>query len=236
MLLYVIRHGDPIYDPDSLTELGHKQAKALSKRLCVHGLDKIYSSPLIRAQQTAQPTCEALGLPCEIEEWASENLAYKDFCVDHTDGRRTWCFHQQTTNFLNEETARREDWYNIPALLGDPETFKRGFERIAKSGDEFLARLGYVREGMAYRIERPNDDRVALFCHEGISTLWLPHVLNVPPQIFWGYISFSHSSVTILNFENNKNGITLPSVLCTSDLSHIYESGLPYKHKNIIDI
>lgn len=55
MLLYIIRHGDPIYAPDSLTPKGHLQAAALAKRLAVHGLDKIFASPLVRAQQTAKP-------------------------------------------------------------------------------------------------------------------------------------------------------------------------------------
>ena len=41
MLLYYVRHGDPIYDPDSLTPLGQEQAKALAKRLIVHGVDKV---------------------------------------------------------------------------------------------------------------------------------------------------------------------------------------------------
>ena len=54
MLLYIIRHGDPIYAPDSLTPKGHLQAAALAKRLAVHGLDKIFASPLVRAQQTAK--------------------------------------------------------------------------------------------------------------------------------------------------------------------------------------
>ena len=29
MLFFYIRHGEPIYDPDSLTTLGHAQANAL---------------------------------------------------------------------------------------------------------------------------------------------------------------------------------------------------------------
>ena len=33
MFLYYVSHGDPIYDPDSLTEFAHKQAKALVKRV-----------------------------------------------------------------------------------------------------------------------------------------------------------------------------------------------------------
>ena len=45
MLLFYIRHGDPIYNPDSLTPLGHEQAKALAKRLLLCHVDKVYSSP-----------------------------------------------------------------------------------------------------------------------------------------------------------------------------------------------
>ena len=33
MLLYFIRHGDPCYDPDSLTPLGLRQAEAIGRRL-----------------------------------------------------------------------------------------------------------------------------------------------------------------------------------------------------------
>ena len=61
MILYYVRHGDPIYNPDSLTELGHKQAEALSKRFSLYGLDEIYASTSIRAQQTAEPTCKILN-------------------------------------------------------------------------------------------------------------------------------------------------------------------------------
>ena len=31
MLFFYVRHGDPIYDPDSLTPLGHRQAEAVAK-------------------------------------------------------------------------------------------------------------------------------------------------------------------------------------------------------------
>ena len=59
MLFLYLRHGDPIYDPDSLTEEGHRQAEALSKRLCKYGLDKVYASTSNRAQLTAKLNCKA---------------------------------------------------------------------------------------------------------------------------------------------------------------------------------
>ena len=60
MLLFYVRHGDPIYNPDSLTDLGHEQAKALAKRLMLHGIDEIYASTSTRATQTAIPTAKLL--------------------------------------------------------------------------------------------------------------------------------------------------------------------------------
>ncbi|MBQ1256231.1 MAG: histidine phosphatase family protein [Clostridia bacterium] len=53
MILFFVRHGDPCYDPDSLTPLGLRQAEAVGRRLAGHGLDRIFSSPMKRARQTA---------------------------------------------------------------------------------------------------------------------------------------------------------------------------------------
>lgn len=58
MLLFYIRHGDPIYNPDCLTSLGHRQAEAVAKRLALYGVDRIFASTSTRALQTAQPTAE----------------------------------------------------------------------------------------------------------------------------------------------------------------------------------
>lgn len=48
MLFYFIRHGNPIYDPDSLTEKGKEQAETLALRLERAGIDKIYRSLIFR--------------------------------------------------------------------------------------------------------------------------------------------------------------------------------------------
>ena len=42
MLFFYIRHGDPIYDPDSLTPLGLRQAEAVAKRLALYGLVAVF--------------------------------------------------------------------------------------------------------------------------------------------------------------------------------------------------
>ena len=60
MLFFYVRHGDPIYNPDMLTSLGHEQAKAVAKRLSLFGVDRVFASSSNRARQTAEPTCALL--------------------------------------------------------------------------------------------------------------------------------------------------------------------------------
>ncbi len=46
MQIFPIRHGDPDYSIDDLTEFGHQEAAALGKRMASSGLDELYASPL----------------------------------------------------------------------------------------------------------------------------------------------------------------------------------------------
>jgi probable phosphoglycerate mutase len=231
MILYVIRHGDPDYANDCLTPKGKRQAEALAKRFAARGLDRVYSSPLGRAKQTARPTCELLKLESETLEWTSENLAWEDFSAPLPDGGRAWSF--RTGNpalFRLAENGRRADWHGLENFKGA--NAKAGFERLSRRSDEFLAALGYAREGGAYKIVRPNDERVAVFCHEGFGLTWLAHLLAVPPHVFWASFGFTHSAVTALLFENRADGITAPQCLCHSDTSHVYREGLPATFNN----
>ena len=72
MLLYIVRHGDPDYTTDSLTEKGLIQAEDVGKRMFDAGIDRIFSSPMGRAKQTAEPACRLLGKEYTIEPWAHE--------------------------------------------------------------------------------------------------------------------------------------------------------------------
>ena len=87
MIFYYVRHGDPIYDPDSLTEYGQKQAAALAKRFALYGLDEIYASASNRAMMTAQPTCDALGKQMTLLPWMNEGLAASRFWMKRLSRR-----------------------------------------------------------------------------------------------------------------------------------------------------
>ena len=227
MLLYIIRHGEPIYDPDTLTPLGKKQAEALAKRLSVHGFDKIFTSPNGRARETAEPTCRALGITPQVEPWTSEDLVWRD--LSNSDGSG-WSYLGDVRIMKSDEmTSQDAEWYDSPVFskaLAPKETY----ERIIEESDRFLAKLGYVREGRVYRIEHENRERVALFCHQGFGVTWLSHLLGISPCLFWSSFDMTHTGVTVIHFENNATGYTAPKCLVLSDTSHIYESGLPMRY------
>ena len=236
MLLYVIRHGDPDYEHDTLTPLGQRQAEAVARRLSVNGIDRIYSSPLGRAVATAKPTSEILRLPIEIEDWCSEGHAWHDIAGTMESGHASWAFHQRNTVIHTEEAMNHtnENWYELDCfkmIRG-----KEGRERIQAASDDFLARQGYVREGGKYRIERPNDDRVAVFCHQGFSMEWLPVLLGIPPQYTFSSFDFTHAAISIFEFVNYKDGYTFPRCLCLSDTSYLYEDRLPLLYNHYIEI
>lgn len=235
MLLYIIRHGDPVYPTDSLTEKGAKQADALAQRLAVNGLDEVYSSPMGRARLTAQPACDLLGLECKTENWMSESLAYRDFSIINEDGKKNWAFHGSKTKFKTDPAmSSGKEWHESEHL--STTNAKEGYKRIQEHSDEFLERLGYRREGGVYKIIRNNEDRVGAFCHNGFGVIWMSYLLAMPPYMFWSNFEFSHSGITILEFKNYPDGYTAPLCLCFSDLSHIYKSGLPLQHNNSTDI
>ena len=234
MLLYIIRHADPIYDPDSLTDLGHRQAEALSKRLSVNGIDKAFSSPNGRAQMTAKPTCDLLGLEYGIEDWMSEDLAGKDFSCE-IDGVRGWVFTRQNTKMKYDEAINAGGKWHEARYFTYANSIE-GYKRIAQCSDDFTEKLGYKREEYGYRAIRPNNDRVAAFCHFGFGLLWLSYLLDIPPHLFLSTFEITHSSVTILDFQNYEDGHTAPKCLCLSDTSHIYAAGLPMKYHGWLDI
>ena len=61
MRLLLIRHADPDYANDALTEKGHERARLLAERLAYVAIDAIYASPMGRARLTADYTTRRRG-------------------------------------------------------------------------------------------------------------------------------------------------------------------------------
>jgi len=80
MELILIRHGLPqhIENPDGqpadppLSDIGHAQADLMATWLQHEAIDHLYSSPMARALETAQPLARAQGLEVEVREGVAE--------------------------------------------------------------------------------------------------------------------------------------------------------------------
>ena len=116
MLFFYVRHGDPIYNPDSLTHLGHRQAEAVAKRLASFGLDEIYASTSNRAILTATPTSELTKKEITKLDFANEGHAWEELTVNTPEGKR-WLFHRPEIKELFHTKEMRElgfKWYEHP--------------------------------------------------------------------------------------------------------------------------
>ena len=233
MLLYYIRHGDPIYNPDSLTPLGERQAEAVAKRLAAHGIDEIYASSSDRAILTAKPTCEMLKKEATILDWCHENQAAKHFWLNK-EGEKGWVFHQQKyiEKFATKEVVDLYDkWYDHPDFADT--TFKEGVEATSKHAFDFLAEHGFrfdEQKGM-YKSSKQGNRRIALFAHQGFGLLFLSIISLIPYPTFSTRFDMTHTGVTVIEFPET-DGYVLPKILTLSNDSHIYREGLPTRYNN----
>lgn len=234
MLLYIIRHGDPDYETDTLTGRGRRQAEAVGKRLLDAKIDRIFSSPMGRARETAEPAARLLNLPIEIEDWSHE--IGQERITHYPDGRAKSISNLQNT-YLRENGGIDLPYGRAFECPGVSDTgMEAATAYIAEHGREFLTRLGYREEGGIYRILRQNEEKVALFCHSAMGRAWLSHLLHIPLHLMWAGFAYTHTGVTVLHFRNNENGVTAPQCLCYSDVSHLYAAGLDLIHNNQVEI
>jgi len=229
MLFFFIRHGDPCYNPDSLTPLGLRQAEAIGRRLARYGIDRIFASPMKRAMQTAQPLSELLHKEITPLDFSSEQHAWDELTLKSEDGRRTWAnLHPPTVRLFASPEVRALGmrWYEHPAFSGT--TYKAGMERIARESDAFFADLGYEHTATpgVYRVLRENEERVALFAHAGFGGAFFSHLLGIPYPQYGQTFDLCHSSLTVIEFKE-KHGVCVPRVLTLSNDAHLYHEMLP---------
>ena len=127
---------------------------------------------------------------------------------------------------------QQEDWPQHPPF--DTPVFETMFANLQARSDESLARHGYRREGREYRIESPNRDRLAIFCHGGFGLTRIVHLLDLPVPLVWGALLLAPSSVTTILLDERNSHTATPRCLGLSETSHLYEAGLPIQPAGIV--
>lgn len=223
MKILIIRHGDPDYEHDSLTEKGRREAECLAKRLVNEKIDYYYLSPLGRAQATAEYTLKAKNAEGETLPWLRE------FHAPITDERTG--LERIPWDMLPADWTAREEYYSKDLWHTSPAMEKGNViaeaRRVYDGIDGILERHGYKRDGNIYRAVEPNRDTIALFCHFGVECVMLGHLLGISPVVLWHGFCAAPTSVTVLTSEERREGIAYFRMNAFGDTGHLYAEGEP---------
>jgi broad specificity phosphatase PhoE len=157
MELVLVRHALPVRidgthdgspaDP-GLDALGHEQAARLAAALATEDVVAVYSSPALRARETAAPLVAALGLPLTVLEGLAE------FDVEHT-------------SYVPVEQLKAEGDPRFAALVrGD----------LMHSGVDPVAFRARVVDAVEQVVAAHPGGRVAVFSHSGTINAYCGHV------------------------------------------------------------
>ncbi len=228
MRIIFVRHGDPDYEHDTITEKGKREAALAAERVSTWDVTDFYVSPLGRAQDTASYSLKKMGRCAETLPWLREFQAPID---DPIRGHiHPWDFYPSY-------------WTQIPEMydrhaFADTEVMQSGavkeeFARICRGIDELLARYGYVREGNVYRTEPDNphrNDTIVLFCHMGVTLYLMGYLLGVSPVVLTSGFFFAPTSVTVLATEERQEGTAYFRCQLAGCTRHLKEGGEPVSH------
>ena len=162
MQLILVRHAEPvrIVDADgpadpSLAERGVKQAEALAAYLGEEAIGAVWSSPMVRARETAAPLAAALGIDVvvdtELAEWDREATSYIPI----------------------EELKANKDEHWVAMVEGslseiDVDAFRAG-----------------VVTAMDHIVTGNPGASVAVVCHGGVINAYLAHILGIDRPLWF---------------------------------------------------
>lgn len=221
MEIVLIRHGQPEWVRDGLnvsdpplTELGHRQARAMAEQLAGEPFDEVLVSPLTRARQTAAPLFERLERNETIDPWLEE---IRDPLWHGTPAEKA---EQAYAEIKDRPVEHRWDG------LHGGESIREFAARIHAGAAAFLADRGVVPQraehGLSvWSIDDP-ERRIALVAHAGTNSVTMGHLLGLDPTPWeWDRFVMGHASVSRVEALPVRDGFTF----CLTSLSNLEHIG-----------
>ena len=218
MRIIFVRHGEPNYRLDCLTDLGHVQAAAAAKRLAGEGITQIFSSPCGRARETASYTAKEYGLPVTVLDYMRE-ISWGG--PDVPENGHPW----KLSDIMIDSgfDFAENDWREHPYFRGN--AAREYCEMISRRIDEWIGELGYRHDGLRFFCENPSDETVAMFSHGGSGACALSHLLGLPFPYVASVMPYGFTSITILSFAAEAGAWTHPRIELFNDCAHIHTDG-----------
>ena len=223
MRLIFVRHGEPDYQNDRLTDNGKDQARCTATRLEKEDIKAIYSSPMGRAKETASYTAQNHGLDIQVLDFMHE-IDWGDRDANVTEEAKIpYDGHPWTLayRYLSDEAKGSDHLY-----WADHHFFKDNrcfdyYEKISEDFDKFLEGYGLIRTGNLYECLKENDDTIALFAHGGSGAVMFSHILNLPFPFVLTSMPYGVCSVSIIDFSAKNGEIVIPRLELFNDMEHI---------------
>ena len=164
MELILVRHAEPvkIVDADGpadppLADRGRDQADRMAQYLKEERIDGVWSSPMVRARETAAPLAAVLGLDVVVDSELAE-------------------FDREATSYIPVEelkAAKDERWLamvenNFDDIAVDPVEFQRG-----------------VVKAIEHIITGNPGSTVAVVCHGGVIYAYVGHILVIDKALWF---------------------------------------------------
>ncbi len=224
MRIILIRHGDPNYKKDGLTEKGIREARLLSDRTAEwKDITAIYCSPYGRAQETAAYSLKRMKKEAVTLPWLHEF----DFCIDDPVTGRHGVPWDLMPEYWTEipEMYGRQSWRETEIYRSNPALLP-AYDDICQNLDELLASYGFKRYHNYYRTGRTEtpdaqDTTIVCFCHLGIILVMLSHLLGISPAVLLHSFYIAPTSVTVLATEERIPGSASFRVQVMGDTSHL---------------
>ena len=219
MKIVIIRHAEPDYENNTLTDKGFREAKMLGEYYKNERVDYIYSSPLPRAKYTAEAF--ASGRPIKYEDYLIE--FWHPIYIDGKE-RHNWDFYPR-------------DIENYPELVSHdfltsgfckPIGMKEMYDEVIKEFDKTLEEHGYKREGSYYRVIKPNKDVVVFVCHLGMMSLLMSRLTGIPYTQIAQYFFVAPTGVTTYVSEEREKGIAQFRCREFGNLDHLRRKNEPH--------
>jgi probable phosphoglycerate mutase len=192
MKLYFVRHGESEANiqhvisnresPFGLTERGKAQAKALAENLRDIPITAIYSSPVLRARETAEILSQAFHLPYQITEALRE---YDCGILEEKSDAESWRLHGE----IAADWTLNHNYLRKPA---EGESYVEIRERFIP----FVK--GFAQNGLHAQ------DHILFVSHGGLLQLMLPEVLTNIDHTFVRSNGIGHTQCILAESVHNE--------------------------------
>lgn len=222
MKILIIRHAEPDYALDSLTEKGFREARLLGEYLHRHypEISSFYVSLLGRAKKTFEAS---------QVYYPNSFVQYCPWLVEFTGKLRREDKNNKMANCWDllpdvveeEKILYTEKWMEAPLLNEEGATVKEEYKNVIEQFDMVLAKHGYLRDGFHYVTKESNHDVIAFFCHFGVASVLLSHLMNCSPYSLWQNSVLLPSSLTEFVSEERRKGVVSFRANKIGSLAHL---------------